>query len=416
MKKILSIICSMSLILSMSSVAFADELDTKLLESNDAVNEIVEEIYQLPFTDVTIDSWFYEALLDLYNKDIIKGVDEVTFAPQNTLTKGHVFLMLSRYLHMGQENVNLTFEDAWEFLVSNGIINRETYSLESINEPISRYELAHVITSYLNYNGYVVDESILAKLPYTEELNPNYKNAVYTCYVAGVLGGVDSKGTFLGNRILTRAEGVAALYRLFNPDVRNDITGYKNFNQLLATFSTEFDSSQTNRAFNVQKAGDTISGLVVKSGDEFSFNKVVGNAGRNEGYKLANIISGGKYVKGYGGGVCQTATTLYNAALRANLKITERHAHSLKSAYVDAGFDATIAYNTLDMRFVNSYESDIKIISETNDGVITFWIYGDSSINVPELELEVKKENGVYTLYRIVDDVVNFSTASKYKN
>ncbi len=86
-----------------------------------------------------------------------------------------------------------------------------------------------------------------------------------------------------------------------------------------------------------------------------------------QGFKKAvGFDSKGKKIKISGGGLCQISSTLYNAVLDANLEVTERHAHSRRVYYVPKDKDATILYGTLDLKFKNNSDSDIKI-EATND-------------------------------------------------
>ncbi len=91
--------------------------------------------------------------------------------------------------------------------------------------------------------------------------------------------------------------------------------------------------------------------------------------GQEQGYKEAvGFDANGNKIKVFGGGMCQISSTLYNAALMANLEITERHPHSRRVYYVPKDKDATIYYGSLDLKFKNNTENDIKIIA-TNDNV-----------------------------------------------
>ncbi|OAT81442.1 VanW family protein [Desulfotomaculum copahuensis] len=152
---------------------------------------------------------------------------------------------------------------------------------------------------------------------------------------------------------------------------------------LLASFSTRFDSSYTERAYNIKVAAAALDGLLVPPGQEVSFNKVVGPRSTEAGYKNAKVIVNNKLVDGPGGGVCQVSTTLYNTVLLANLQILDRTNHSLPVAYVPMGRDATVSYGYIDFRFRNDTESYIYLRSIVNGGEITFKIYGNTAYRVP---------------------------------
>ncbi|MDV3426765.1 MAG: VanW family protein [Bacillota bacterium] len=149
----------------------------------------------------------------------------------------------------------------------------------------------------------------------------------------------------------------------------------EKINTLISTFSTNFATSSSGRATNLKVAAASINGTVLMPGETFSFNNTIGSTTPDKGYKLAPVIINNEHEMGYGGGVCQIATTLYNAILRANLKVTERHHHSLPSSYVKLGMDATVASPYLDFKFTNSYNSPVYIRGYAANRNIYFNIY-----------------------------------------
>lgn len=155
----------------------------------------------------------------------------------------------------------------------------------------------------------------------------------------------------------------------------NDI-GLEAFPSKLQEFSTRFDASNIGRSENLRIATSKINGTVLMPGEQFSFNKVVGQRTIQEGYKNAAIYAGDGVVEGLAGGICQVSSTLYNLALLANLQIDERYNHSFKTSYLDAGKDATVVYGTLDLKFTNTRSYPIKIEGNAENGVIIFSMYG----------------------------------------
>jgi len=141
-------------------------------------------------------------------------------------------------------------------------------------------------------------------------------------------------------------------------------------------FSTNYASSGAARKNNIELAAKSINGIILKQGDELSFNKATGPRNASNGYMSAKIIVGGDYVEGFGGGVCQVSTTLYNAALLAGLKIAEVHPHSLPSGYVEPGFDAMVNMGSSDLKIVNNSANDYLITASANAGVCRVAIYG----------------------------------------
>mgnify|MGYP003298758637 CR=1 FL=1 len=155
----------------------------------------------------------------------------------------------------------------------------------------------------------------------------------------------------------------------------NDI-GTEAFPYLISSFTTKYDASNINRSQNLAIAAGKINGTVLMPGEEFSFNRVVGKRTIEAGYKDAKIYQDGGVVDGLAGGICQISSTLYNAAVQANLEIIERRNHSFTTSYVPAGKDATVVYGVIDFKFKNSRTYPIKIEANVNSGIAEFKIHG----------------------------------------
>ena len=139
----------------------------------------------------------------------------------------------------------------------------------------------------------------------------------------------------------------------------------------IASFSTNLkgDSARLN---NINITCNTINGTVIKNGDSFSFNSIVGQPTAEKGYQEADVFVNQKTEKGYGGGNCQVSTTIYNAVLNVEgIEVTERHPHKKKVSYIEEGKDAAVSYSGgLDLKFTNNTGSDIKLyVTCDNDSV-----------------------------------------------
>lgn len=118
-----------------------------------------------------------------------------------------------------------------------------------------------------------------------------------------------------------------------------------------------FQGSIANRIHNIQLASSRLNGLLIPPGETFSFNQKLGDVSQSTGYKEAYIIKEGRTILGDGGGVCQTSTTLFRAALNAGLPIVERLAHAYRVGYYEQNFppglDATVFDPTADLKIKN---------------------------------------------------------------
>ena len=180
------------------------------------------------------------------------------------------------------------------------------------------------------------------------------------------------------------------------------------------SYSTKYSESNKNRTTNLKLACKAIDGTVLKNGQVFDFNRIVGERTAAKGYKEAIIYEGGQETGGIGGGICQVATTIFNAALRANFTINERHQHSLTVHYVPLGYDAAISWGSKNHRFTNTSGTTIRVQAKVVNGTLSITFLADKNIKPPAVTTKVTVKNGVYTLKRYVNGVCNYTTTSDY--
>ena len=105
----------------------------------------------------------------------------------------------------------------------------------------------------------------------------------------------------------------------------------------ISGYATSLKGRTASQRHNAQRAAELLDGKVIAPGEVFSFNRVVRSWAQDTGYVKAPVSYDGELIKAYGGGVCQTSTTLYNAALLAGMPIIERHPHVFAPHYVPPG-------------------------------------------------------------------------------
>ena len=147
----------------------------------------------------------------------------------------------------------------------------------------------------------------------------------------------------------------------------------------LASYTTSFNPGKAGRTHNLTLAARSINGVLLKPGQVFSYNSLVGPRLEARGFQMAQVYIKGKLEDGIGGGVCQVSSTLFNAVLLAGLKIRERSPHSQVVPYVAPGRDATVAYGHRDFRFENSGSGPIGVVSSVHGARLTVDIYGSAS-------------------------------------
>ncbi len=154
--------------------------------------------------------------------------------------------------------------------------------------------------------------------------------------------------------------------------------------ELMGFGDSEYDHSIPTRIYNVSLTTGRINNTIVKPGEEFSFNRTLGDVSAETGFKPAYVIKDGQTVLGDGGGVCQVSTTVFRSALNAGLPITKRKAHSYRVSYYELnqkpGLDATVYSGDVDLRFINDTGHHLLIHAEANsqDLYMKAEIYGTS--------------------------------------
>ena len=146
---------------------------------------------------------------------------------------------------------------------------------------------------------------------------------------------------------------------------------------LLGTYTTNYGTSGPARKNNVQRAASLVDGHLLFPGEMISVYNSIAPIEVSNGYEMAHTYVGTEVVDGAGGGVCQVATTLYNAALRAEIEIIQRNCHSMKVSYVPISADAAIAGGVLDLKLRNNLDAPIYIEAGYDGSYLTFNIWGE---------------------------------------
>jgi vancomycin resistance protein YoaR len=174
-------------------------------------------------------------------------------------------------------------------------------------------------------------------------------------------------------------QGVAKL-ALVNVAVPASVTqqtlGIDDISTVMGHHLTKFPVTDRDRNFNLKLAASKLNGVVLKPGEELSFNAQVGERSEKEGYKIAHVITAGEMVDGLAGGTCQISTTLFGAAFFAGLDIVKMTNHSRPSAYTPLGFDATVVWPNTDLKLKNPYEFPVVIHYRVANGEALVEILG----------------------------------------
>ena len=183
------------------------------------------------------------------------------------------------------------------------------------------------------------------------------------------------------------------------------IDGLQSNTKLIASCETVADYN-ANRNTNIELISSAVDGMEIKPGETLSLNGITGQRTEEKGYMPASAISDGILVDQVGGGICQLAGTLYNAALLANLEIVERVRHTWPSVYLPVGQDSTLNWDNKDLKIKNTADYSIYISAKFRNQKLTVSLYGPP---LPEgISIVVKND--------IIEEVEPGRTEIRYSN
>jgi len=179
------------------------------------------------------------------------------------------------------------------------------------------------------------------------------------------------------------------------------------FKYVIGEYSTRYNPGIEGRTTNLKKSAENIDGTIVPNGGIFSANKAIGERNAKNGWKEAKMFVNGDVVDGIGSGICQCATTIYNAALLAGLPIVERHQHQFRVYYAPTSRDATLYWGAKDFKFRNDTGGPIYVQTFLRNRHYVVRLYGTSPMtkNVKVESKVLSRKNGGERseAFRIID-------------
>ncbi len=175
-------------------------------------------------------------------------------------------------------------------------------------------------------------------------------------------------------------------------EIEADITAdsLASIDTKISSFSTSFVSPSKEKINNIELAVKALNGRILMPGEIFSFNDCVGERTKERGFMVAPVIMNGKLQNGIGGGICQVSSTLYSAILKTDMKVIERKNHTLAVAYIGLGLDATVAWESIDLKFENTLDYPIFIEGYTKNKDLYINIYSNSNLTKRKYVIENK--------------------------
>lgn len=315
-----------------------------------------------------------EPMVKLDKNQLTKNLEEISANLPDKVTESSYYIEDSNLIVTSGKQGNVVDVDA-----TTSEIKKAISDFSAISKPIE------IIVK--SQDPKEIDVEKIHEEIYKEPVDAYYTQEPFTVYPSE--NGVDFKVSMEEAKAIISGESAEEYTIPLNitaPNVTTNMIGTEAFPDLLSNYSTRY-SANANRTTNLILAANKINGTVLMPGETFSYNKVVGARTIAAGYREAPIYVSGNVVDGVGGGICQIATTLYNAAVYANLEIVQRTNHQFVPSYAPASRDATVVYGAIDFQFKNNREYPIKIVSSVSGGTANFQIFGLKQENDCEVEI-----------------------------
>lgn len=209
-----------------------------------------------------------------------------------------------------------------------------------------------------------------------------FKNSRVTAFALGQDGrrlNVEKSGEEIVENLKNRRKTIVLAVQIIEPEITAKKADELGIKGLLGRGVSDFSGSPKNRRENIRIGAAKFHGILLKPGEEFSFNKLLGEVGPKQGYLPELVIKRNKTVPEYGGGLCQVSTTAFRAAVNSGLLITDRIQHSFAVKYYNPqGFDAAIYPPSADLKFKNDSPEHVLIQTKIEKSKLTFEFYGTS--------------------------------------
>lgn len=221
----------------------------------------------------------------------------------------------------------------------------------------------------------VSDENVVA--PVDATITRKDGEFVVTDSVDGYAADISATAAMVRQGMLTADGDVAVEVVMESVAPKYSAEELRKIKDVLGTYTTHYNKVAPTREHNVQLATSRFNGLVLLPGESASADVLMKPRTTANGYRYGHIYVNGSVENGIGGGVCQVASTLYNALLLAEIQIDERHNHSMVVSYLQPGRDATIAAGSdKDLKFTNNLDNPIYIGSYSDGVEVKFTVYG----------------------------------------
>lgn len=207
----------------------------------------------------------------------------------------------------------------------------------------------------------------------------------------------------INSGIIENKDSITLVFDTIEPEITLEKVNSLGIKTLIGRGESDYGKSSASRIHNIKIGMSKFNGVMLKPGEEFSFNSLLGAVDEKDGYQAELVIKNGQLVREYGGGLCQVSTTVFRAAILTGLPIVERRPHSFPVQYYNPqGFDATIYPGSTDLKFTNDTSGHILIQTRLVKSKLLVEIYGSDDGKKVEIDgpfQYAQKANGAMKAY-----------------
>ena len=335
--------------------------------------------------DMNLDTFTYQQAIDAVTEINQPKLDEINIR----LTDGERAWDYSAADIHARIDVEETVQKAWAVGREGSIFKRFSDVKAIQNEPMQfytqlTYDVAELRDEIEGIGQDIYIEPIEATIAFHQGEDPLF---TFTAEQVGQQLMVDETISQLMERVENKQYGEMTLpiEELTPAHFESEL---KTWTTRVASFRTLLHENE-DRTYNVTLSSSAYDGLVLEPGEVFSLNDTTGPRDKAHGYRDADVIVGGKKLEpAPGGGNCQTATTLYGAAVQADMEIVERYPHSFPSSYTEVGQDATVNYPYADIKIKNNKDTPLFFDRYFDGEWICVDIYGKAPEDYDEIKMD----------------------------
>ena len=296
-----------------------------------------------------------------------------------------------------------------ELIIGSDKIIVKSGELKGWVEPYTRYysgkqdmRLSSKFNDYLIHLATITNiEPVNAKF----EFDGDNKAAVFSQSIRGKKFNIPKSATAILTALKDNKSSVQLTIDIIEPDVTLEKVNDLGIKTLLAKGESDFHGSSMARVHNIKTGSTKFNGVIIKPGEQFSFNNILGEVDEKTGYRPELVIKGGQTIPEFGGGLCQLSTTVFRAAILAGFPILERRPHSFPVKYYSPqGFDATIYPGVSDLKFTNDTDGHILLQTKIEGTKLFVELYGSSDerqVSIDGPHQYDQKTNGAMKAYLI---------------